>query len=316
MKIIILLLLLLITLFFVGTLAVEERKSRTLAVEERISQTLAVEERKSRTLVGEERKRRTLRGGSDSIPDSSSKVNVVVEFKTEQGKNDAIQMANKVLYESKLFSVVAIEIHSKYIKELKKNPNIQSVGFDEQVHAIRPADPPTNKSSPQESSNKKNKGKDRRDLVEQVPWGIQAVRADKVSPGPDASSIKVCIIDSGYDLNHPDLPKSTVTGTDSRRYSKNEGYRWNEDVDGHGTHMAGIIAALGTNNQGVRGVIADESIRLHIAKGLDNKGDGSISNIIEMVEACISAGSDIISMSFTPSSASSGSSFNSFSDIL
>lgn len=63
---------------------------------------------------------------------------------------------------------------------------------------------------------------------------------------------------------------------------------------------AGTIAALG-NGRGVRGVIDDGSIRLHIVKGLDNEGDGTMSNVMEMVEACIIAGSDVINMSFVPS---------------
>lgn len=48
-------------------------------------------------------------------------------------------------------------------------------------------------------------------------------------------------------------------------------------------------------------IAANGGVLLHIGKGLDNQGEGTISNIIEMVEACISADSDIISMSFVPS---------------
>jgi len=51
-----------------------------------------------------------------------------------------------------------------------------------------------------------------------------------------------------------------------------------------------------------------------LGKGLDNKGEGTISNIIEMVEGCISADADIISMSFVPSG--SGGYSSSFNAIL
>ena len=66
---------------------------------------------------------------------------------------------------------------------------------------------------------------------EQTPYGIGMVGATRVSDS-DISNKKVCIIDTGYDINHVDLPssKSTVTGSPSR--FSNIG-PWDEDVVGH-----------------------------------------------------------------------------------
>lgn len=176
----------------------------------------------------------------------SSKLNVVVEFKSQQGKEDAMKLARKVLYESKLFDVVAMEINSKYLPQLRDDPNILRVDIDEKVHAFPLLAPTTSSNNTNiqedeeedqaESKEKKKKRADKeddtstRDLQESTPWGVRAVQADQVLPGPNP--VKVCIVDTGYDYNHEDLPISGVTGTDSRRYSSSEGFRWNEDGEG------------------------------------------------------------------------------------
>jgi len=69
---------------------------------------------------------------------------------------------------------------------------------------------------------------------ETLPWGIQAVQAPQVSY---AVGRKVCIIDTGYDLGHPDLQTTRVSGTD------NGAGPWYgstiSPVHPHGTHVAG-----------------------------------------------------------------------------
>lgn len=75
---------------------------------------------------------------------------------------------------------------------------------------------------------------------------------------------KVCIIDSGYDITHSDLPSNSnggdVTG------STGDAGRWDQDDDGHGTHVAGIVAAIGGNDQGVVGVNRNGKLKLHIVR--------------------------------------------------
>ena len=64
-----------------------------------------------------------------------------------------------------------------------------------------------------------------------VPYGINLVNALQI-PDSDVANRKVCIIDSGYDASHEDLPSadtgSTVTGTEGGAGP------WDSDADGHG----------------------------------------------------------------------------------
>jgi serine protease len=60
--------------------------------------------------------------------------------------------------------------------------------------------------------------------------------------------VKICIVDTGYDLGHPDLPGTAdgVTGWDTGEATKGI---WNIDQQGHGSHVAGTIGAIGSNNR-------------------------------------------------------------------
>ena len=107
-----------------------------------------------------------------------------------------------------------------------------------------------------------------------------------------ATPLKVCIIDTGYDYNHEDLPKDGVTTTETKYGTALV------DGDGHGTHCAGVIGAIGNNNIGVVGVNPDPTkFSFHIAKALSDNGVGTASTVIQAIEGCISSGSKIISRS-------------------
>jgi subtilisin family serine protease len=103
-------------------------------------------------------------------------------------------------------------------------------------------------------------------------WALDALGARKGSselPWPDGTGAVVAVLDSGVDSSHPDLADAVI----ARRHYPREGAR---DPDGHGTHVAGIVAAR-RGNGGIVGVapaaaILDVPVRL----GPDiNKGAGS-----------------------------------------
>jgi Subtilase family len=125
---------------------------------------------------------------------------------------------------------------------------------------------------------------------EETPYGINLVGAMSVSDS-NIGNRKVCIIDSGFDVNHPDLP-SLVTGT-----TMVDEFPWNEDGSGHGTHVAGIIAAIGGNEKGTVGVIRNGQINLHIVRVFSDKEKLFVSDMVGAVQSCADAGSNIISLS-------------------
>ena len=139
-----------------------------------------------------------------------------------------------------------------------------------------------------------------RKLVEDTPYGITYVKALEVSDA-NSGSIKVCVVDSGYDLDHPDLPEGDmVTGE-----SFVSGYEWFTDEGDHGTHVTGTIAALGGNDQGVKGVIRNGNLKLHIAKVFPASGSASWSTVIAGFQSCVSNGANVVNMSLGGSSTSS-----------
>ncbi|MDR8015149.1 S8 family serine peptidase [Ectopseudomonas guguanensis] len=132
-------------------------------------------------------------------------------------------------------------------------------------------------------------------MAEQVPYGIPMVQADLL-PDNAISNMKVCIVDSGYDLGHQDLPSAGITGNDG--YGSVNSGNWYEDGDGHGTHVAGTIAALGGNNLGVVGVSPSGNLGLHIVKVFNNSGSWAYgSDLVMAIQQCRAAGSTVISMS-------------------
>ena len=126
-----------------------------------------------------------------------------------------------------------------------------------------------------------------------IPWGIDIVRALDVDD-KYVSNQKVCIIDTGYDMGHPDLPNSNgITGS-----SQIPSQPWNRDGNGHGSHIAGTIAAIGGNKKGVVGINRNGQIKLHIVKIFNDDGLWTHqSDLIKAVESCVAEGSTIITMS-------------------
>ena len=106
----------------------------------------------------------------------------------------------------------------------------------------------------------------------------------------------VCIIDSGYDSTHPNLPgKGRVTGA-----TRSGAGRWDEPGDAHGTHVAGTIAAVNTQgrNDLPKGIYSGVGLNLHIVRIFaDDQLWVYGSDLIAAVEACAAAGANIISMS-------------------
>lgn len=117
--------------------------------------------------------------------------------------------------------------------------------------------------------------------AETLPYGIPMVQAPQLSDGM-AGEVLVCIIDSGYSGNHPDLPHGAqVQGSDDAGTGS-----WSSDENSHGTHVAGTIAAVGGNDMGVLGVLPNQSVPLQIVKVFGANGWAYSSNLVGALNAC------------------------------
>ena len=106
-----------------------------------------------------------------------------------------------------------------------------------------------------------------------TPYGIARVN------GGVASNGRACVIDSGVDLDHPDL--NVDTGASRTFITSGRDARSADDGNGHGTHVAGTIGAI-DNNTGVIGVAAGATIVG--VKVLDSRGSGAYSSVIAGVD--------------------------------
>lgn len=127
---------------------------------------------------------------------------------------------------------------------------------------------------------------------QEIPWGIDRIDADLAWETSTGTGVKVGILDTGIDPGHSDL--SVIGGYNAINSRKSY-----KDDNGHGTHVAGTVAAL-DNDIGVVGV--GPSISLWAVKALDRKGDGWVSDIIDGIDWCVSNNVQVINMSFSGSS--------------
>jgi subtilisin family serine protease len=126
-------------------------------------------------------------------------------------------------------------------------------------------------------------------LASNPDWGVTRIEAVNVWPVTAGPGIIVAVIDTGVDYTHPEL---------SGRYSG--GYDFvNNDTDpmddhGHGTHVAGIVAAS-TNGAGTIGVAHQANIMA--LKSLSADGGGYVSDVVDAVNWAANNGAQVINLS-------------------
>lgn len=99
--------------------------------------------------------------------------------------------------------------------------------------------------------------------------------------------VSVCIVDTGMELNHPDLEGFDVAGWVDIVQGKSNPY----DDNGHGTNMAGILVADGWIN----GVA--KNVELYVAKALLANGSGYEEDVVAGIDWCMNQNVNIISLS-------------------
>jgi len=129
---------------------------------------------------------------------------------------------------------------------------------------------------------------------EELTWGIDRINADLAWTITTGSTIKVAILDTGIDLDHPDL-QDNIKGQVNMIKPRKSG----DDDSGHGTHVAGIVAAL-DNEIGVIGT--GPKISLYAVKVLNKQGKGYLSDLIDGLTWCINNKMQVVNMCFGSSS--------------
>lgn len=127
-------------------------------------------------------------------------------------------------------------------------------------------------------------------------WGVQYIGSQAVhDQNINGTGVKIAILDTGIDYNHPDLANNYKGGYD---FVFNDADPMDDStgmaINSHGTHAAGIIAAL---NNGIGTVGVAPNADIYAVKVLDGAGFGMASFIISGIEWAMGNGTDIISMS-------------------
>jgi subtilisin family serine protease len=130
--------------------------------------------------------------------------------------------------------------------------------------------------------------------LENYPWGLETIHVPEVhaeTPGLKGAGVTVAILDTGVDTTHPDLSKNIKGGYNALAGQDPSSY---QDDNGHGTHMAGIIAGR-MNSLGIIG--AAYQAKIVAVKVLDHNGGGRLSDLINGLGWIRANKVDVINMS-------------------
>lgn len=146
-------------------------------------------------------------------------------------------------------------------------------------------------------------------------WGLSAINLPQLWAAEKISQKRpvIAILDTGIDITHPDLVDNLWTNTaeaegedgydNDNNGFKNDVHGWDfinqtgniRDNNGHGTHCAGIAAAIGNNRIGVTGANPDALIMPITI--MQSDGTGDLATIIKGIDYAVAMGADILSMS-------------------
>lgn len=177
----------------------------------------------------------------------------------------------EIINEYEAIQAVTIKISTDLLNELEQEESVKSVEVDQLV---------------QVEGQTTNWGYDRLNIANRVPTSLTG------------EGVKIAIVDSGVDTSHPDLKVAGGTCVLDIVDDPFGCYNSYEDDNGHGTHIAGIIAAQ-DNDIGVLGIAPDASI--YAVKALDSLGYGTTSSIMSALDWSIKNEMDIVNLSLTTS---------------
>ncbi|WP_336921072.1 S8 family serine peptidase [Aquipuribacter sp. SD81] len=122
-------------------------------------------------------------------------------------------------------------------------------------------------------------------------WPLTELQAERAWTTTTGREQVVAVLDTGVDASHPDLRGVVLAGT-STTGSGRDGRR---DVDGHGTHVSGVVAAVAGNATGVAGLAP--GVRVLPVQVLDDSGNGLSSWVSAGIVWAADHGADVINLS-------------------
>ncbi|WP_052461863.1 S8 family peptidase [Sporosarcina koreensis] len=126
-------------------------------------------------------------------------------------------------------------------------------------------------------------------------WWVDHVQAPALwaHAGKQAKSVTVAVIDSGIDSAIPDFAGRIAQGA----YNFTDGTSDVQDVNGHGTAVAGVIAAALNNRYGITGIAGPFDVKILPLKTIKADGTGTVSMNVQAIDYAIRRGVDVINIS-------------------
>src|SRR4051812_49168670 len=131
-------------------------------------------------------------------------------------------------------------------------------------------------------------------------WALDRVSFEATWPLTRGYGIKVAVVDTGVRADHEDLGANVLPGKD---FVQSGGNGWN-DQNGHGTHVAGIIAAAANNMKGIAG--GAPGVKILPVRVLDANGSGNASSVTDGVIWAADQGARVINLSLGGTTPSAG----------
>lgn len=222
---------------------------------------------------------------SDPLENATAKGQSIEGYRLEVLQSADVRQDRVFQNYNRAITGFAAELSDAQLSELRNDPRVDFIEKDRIVQFAPPCGTPN--GGPCDGDG----GDDGGDTsAQETPYGITRVNGGATYSGTNVA----WILDSGVDLDHPDLNVNASLGFNA--FTKGKDGKDLDDGNGHGTHVAGTIAAI-DNSTGVIGVAAGATVVP--VKILDSRGSGSYSGVIAGVDHVAANGSagDVANMS-------------------
>ena len=223
---------------------------------------------------------------SDATDDAAAKGQSIESYRSDILQTAEVQRDRVYQEYNRTIAGFAAELSDAQLSLLRTDPRVDFIEKDRIVQFAPPCGTPNGGPCDGDGGGDDDGGSS----AQETPYGITRVNGGATYTGTNVA----WILDSGVDLDHPDLNVDASLGFNA--FTKGKDGKSLDDGNGHGTHVAGTIAAL-DNSTGVIGVAAGATVVP--VKILDSRGSGSYSGVIAGVDHVAANGTpgDVANMS-------------------